>query len=196
MADTLTTLRAAYDHLCEHMLGSYGYCRHCLKLSPKHAENCSMDAVTNDLASLIASMEAQPEPVAWQERQSFNVGWSKWYYCDSRLPSSKTEMVVDHITYQWRPLYAQPSESKAEPACILCHGKGEHEMASAWLPGQPPQEKRMVKCNQCAQPKAEPARLTDAEIACAVIVADYNSVPGDWNNYFARLVESKIRGDV
>jgi hypothetical protein len=76
------------------------------------------DAIT-DLTALIADME-KTEPVAWQERQSFNVGWSKWYYCDSRLPSSRTERVVDHITYQWRPLYAQPkAELVQEPRTKL-----------------------------------------------------------------------------
>lgn len=51
------------------------------------------------------------------------------------------------------PLYTSPTAQTAVEPCFMCHGKGEHQMASAWLPGQPEIKPVMVKCQQC-KPKA------------------------------------------
>jgi len=75
-------------------------------------------------------------------------------HAQADLDVVEVEQAIAGLTTLIASMEAQP-----EQGCILCHGKGEYEMASAWLPGQPPQEKCMVKCNQCAQPsepKSEP----------------------------------------
>ena len=62
----------------------------------------------------ITYLQPVSEPVAYQERQTLSVNeWSDWYPCAFRTPDQRTEMTVDHITYQWRPVYDTP------PAALL-----------------------------------------------------------------------------
>jgi len=161
MADTLTTLRAAKSALEMQQTGLQWY----RGMMPEYVDGSDdeADAETSsaitDLRTLIASMEAQPtaSPVMLKvvrgdiccKSLDMDQSYGMWV----PVTYSAEHGFVDGTCFYTT---AQPSEPKAEPACILCHGKGEYEMASAWLPGQPPQEKRMVKCRQCAQPKAEP----------------------------------------
>ena len=60
-------------------------------------------------------------------------------------------------------------QGEQDAVCPLCHGKGEHEMFSAHLPGQPVPERRMVKCNQCANPAPSvnaQERISELEAEC------------------------------
>jgi len=143
MNNTLTTLRTALDSLFYlEMTARTGSSQ--LPESLLQAQ-----AAITDFRTVIASMEAQ-EPI----------DKNQWWYAELQGFWGNADHVVTLDTRRAAKValdHAQPSEPKSEPDCILCHGNGEHEMASAWLPGQPPQEKRMVKCRKCAQPKSEPA---------------------------------------
>lgn len=89
------------------------------------------------IAALKAEL-AKPEPkvVAWQERQEGKHKFGAWYHCSPRSFSAPREKDCAGIKYQWRPLYAAPTE----PNCKFptCHSQEYQDKLVQEILGQEP----------------------------------------------------------
>ena len=109
-----------------------------------------------------------------------------WYVCGLGnaydIPPSEDEYIFARAIEA--ALSAKQGEQEA--VCPLCHGKGEHEMFSAHLPGQPVPERRMVKCNQCANPAPSvnaQERISELEVEKDAWQGRYYAADGQREKY-------------
>lgn len=110
MADNNDTGREAFEAWAEGQE---------LVRSIKNHEEYASAYVQNDWEAFQAgraSITAEAEPAAWQERQRILGGqWSDWYgirFGFGQLKGERSE-VIDSTEYQWRPLYAAPQPNAA-----------------------------------------------------------------------------------
>lgn len=129
--------------------------------------------------SVCAALQAQPtSPVG--QREAFEAWFEAEYPVESYgRPKYQNSDVMMLMFAAWQAAQAQPApfqpdwanynqgredgkaealeEKAAAEPCFMCHGTGEHPMASGLLPGQPNTVAMMVKCQQCMpKPAAEP----------------------------------------